>query len=164
MFYFILKGHLHPSPSRQPGQSFLPQVPQSKKMKNIIETEIMKIKLIKKGKKITSSETYTPWKIVIKLESIDSSSIYSNNNEGIAIWIKIIAGIIVQIHSIIWLSNRFLLTKELNNILTIINPTKVIIKTKIILIKSCKKINSSIMGELASCKPNWPQFIILCDV
>jgi len=101
---------------------------------------------------------------MVKLESIDSSSIYSNNNEGIAIWIKIIAGIIVQIHSIIWLSNRFLLTKELNNILTIINPTKVIIKTKIILIKSCKKINSSIMGELASCKPNWPQFIILCDV
>ena len=101
---------------------------------------------------------------MVKLESIDSSSIYSNNNEGIAIWIKMIAGIIVQIHSIIWLSNRFLLTKELNNILTIINPTKVIIKTKIILIKSCKKINSSIMGELASCKPNWPQFIILCDV
>ena len=101
---------------------------------------------------------------MVKLESIDSSSIYSSNNEGIAIWIKIIAGIIVQIHSIIWLSNRFLLTKELNNILTIINPTKVIIKTKIILIKSCKKINSSIMGELASCKPNWPQFIILCDV
>ena len=101
---------------------------------------------------------------MVKLESIDSSSIYNNNNEGIVIWIKIIAGIIVQIHSIIWLSNRFLLIKELNNILTIINPTKVIIKTKIILIKSCKKINSSIMGELASCKPNWPQFIILCDV
>ena len=97
---------------------------------------------------------------MVKLESIDSSSIYNNNNEGIAIWIKIIAGIIVQIHSIIWLSNRFLLTKELNNILTIINPTKVIIKTKIILIKSCKKINSSIIGELASCKPNWPKFII----
>jgi len=36
----------------------------------------------------------------------------------------------------------------------IINPGKVVIKTKIILIKSCKKINSSIMGELASCKPN----------
>lgn len=97
---------------------------------------------------------------MVKLESIDSSSIYSNNNEGIAIWIKIIAGIIVQIHSIIWLSNRFLLTKELNNILTIINPTKVIIKTKIILIKSCKKINSSMIGELASCRPNWLQFII----
>ena len=64
--------------------------------------------------------------------------IYSNNNEGIVIWIKIIAGAIVQTHSIIWLSNRFLLTKELNNILTITNHTKVIIKTKIILIKSCK--------------------------
>ena len=32
---------------------------------------------------------------------------------------------------------------------------------KIRLIKSCKKINSSIIGELASCKPNWLQFIIL---
>jgi len=40
------------------------------------------------------------------------------------------------------------------------NPTKVIIKIRIILIKSCKKINSSMIGELASCKPNWPQFII----
>ena len=63
---------------------------------------------------------------------------YNNNNEGIAIWIKIIAGIMVQIHSIICLSNKFLLINELNSILTIINPTKVIIKTKIILIKSCK--------------------------
>jgi len=94
------------------------------------------------------------------LESIDSSSMYNNNNEGIAIWIKMIAGMIVQIHSIICLSNKFLLIKELNNILTIINPTKVIIKIRIMLIKSCKKINSSIIGELASCKPNWPQFII----
>ena len=42
----------------------------------------------------------------------------------------------------------------------IINPGKVVIKTKIILIKSCKKINSSIIGELASCRPNWLQFII----
>ena len=49
------------------------------------------------------------------------------------------------------------------NIIIIINPGKVVIKTKIILIKSCKKINSSIIGELANCKPNWPQFIILCD-
>ena len=77
-----------------------------------------------------------------------------------AIWIKITAGTIVQIHSIICLSNKFLLINELNIILTIIYPTNLIIKTKIILIKSCKKINSSMMGELASCKPNWPQFII----
>ena len=33
------------------------------------------------------------------------------------------------------------------------NPTKVIIKIRIILIKSCK-INSSTVGELASCKLN----------
>jgi len=88
---------------------------------------------------------------------------YNNNKEGMAIWIKITAGIIVQIHSIICLSNKFLLIKELNSILTIINPTKVIINTKIILIKSCKKINSSMIGELASCKPNWPQFIIFIE-
>jgi len=88
---------------------------------------------------------------------------YNNNKEGMAIWIKITAGIIVQIHSIICLSNKFLLIKELNSILTIINPTKVIINTKIILIKSCKKINSSMIGELASCKPNWPQFIIFTE-
>ena len=43
---------------------------------------------------------------------------------------------------------------KLNIILTIIYPTNLIIKTKIILIKSCKKINSSMIGELASCKPN----------
>ena len=53
-----------------------------------------------------------------------------------------------------------MLIKEFNNIETIIYITKEIIKIKIILIKSCKKINSSIIGELASCKPNWPQFII----
>ena len=53
-----------------------------------------------------------------------------------------------------------MLIKEFNNIETIIYITKEIIKIKIILIKSCKKINSSIIGEFASCKPNWPQFII----
>lgn len=68
---------------------------------------------------------------------------------------------IVQIHSIIWLSNKFLLTKTLKSILTIIYITNLIIKIKIILIKSCKKISSSIIGELASCKPNWPQFIMI---
>jgi len=38
--------------------------------------------------------------------------------------------------------------------------TNEIINIKIRLIKSCKKINSSIIGELASWRPNWPQFII----
>ena len=44
---------------------------------------------------------------------------------------------------------------------TIITMTKVIINISTILIKSCKKINSSIIGELASCSPNWPQVIII---
>ena len=39
-----------------------------------------------------------------------------------------------------------------------------IIKTKIILIKSCKKIYSSIIGELASCKPNLPQFFFFEEI
>ena len=76
------------------------------------------------------------------------------SKDGIAIWIKITAGIIVQIHSIICLSSKFLLINEFNIIVIIINITNVIINTKIILMKSCKKINSSIIGELASCKPN----------
>jgi hypothetical protein len=42
----------------------------------------------------------------------------------------------------------------------IINPTNLIINIKTRLIKSCKKINSSIIGEFPSCNPNWPQVII----
>jgi len=38
--------------SRHPGQSLSPQVPQTKKLKNNIETEIIKIKLIKRAKKL----------------------------------------------------------------------------------------------------------------
>ena len=91
---------------------------------------------------------------------MDSSSIYNNNKDGIAIWIRIIAGIIVQIHSIIWLSKRFILIYLFFNMKIIIISTKEIINIKIKLIKSCKKINSSIIGELASCRPNWLQFII----
>ena len=97
----------------------------------------------------------------VRDESIDSSNIYNNSKEGIAIWIKIIAGIIVQILSIICLSKRLMLINLLYNIKTIIYPTNEIIKIKIRLIKSCKKINSSIIGEFASCKPNWHQFIII---
>jgi hypothetical protein len=87
-------------------------------------------------------------------ESTDSSSIYSKIREGMAIWIKITAGIIVQIHSIICLSKSVLLIWLLTSIPTIIILTKVIIKTRTRLIKSPKKISSSIMGELASCRPN----------
>ena len=93
-------------------------------------------------------------------ELIASSNIYKSSNEGKAIWIKIIAGIIVQMHSVIWLSSKNILIYLLYNIINIIYPTKLIINIKIKLIKSCKKINSSMIGELASCSPNWPQFII----
>ena len=44
------------------------------------------------------------------LASIDSSNIYNNNREGIAICTNTSAGIIVQIHSITCLSNKFLVT------------------------------------------------------
>ena len=52
---------------------------------------------------------WCPNTLIVRDESIDSSSIYKSNKEGIAIWIRMIAGIIVQIHSIIWLSNKFIL-------------------------------------------------------
>jgi len=92
--------------------------------------------------------------LIVRFESIDSSSIYRRRRDGMAICTKITAGIIVQIHSIIWLSSRFLLIKEFSNMVAIIYKTNEIIKIKIILIKSCKKISSSIIGEFASCKPN----------
>ncbi len=63
-----------------------------------------------------------------------SSNIYKSNNEGKAIWIKIIAGIIVQTHSIICLSNKVILINLFTTILYIMWPTKVIIKSKIRLI------------------------------
>ena len=52
---------------------------------------------------------WCPKTFKVKEESTDSSNMYKSNKEGIAIWIKITAGIIVQIHSIIWLSNKFIL-------------------------------------------------------
>ena len=54
-----------------------------------------------------------------------------------------------------------ILTYLLNNTKITIYPKNKKINIKIKLIKSCKKINSSIIGELASCRPNWPQFIII---
>ena len=73
---------------------------------------------------------------------------------------RIMAGIIVQIHSIICLSSKFILINLFINMYTIINLTNEIINIKIKLIKSWRKINSSMIGELASWRPNWPQFII----
>jgi hypothetical protein len=93
--------------------------------------------------------------------SIDSSNMYKSNREGSAIWTKMTAGIIVQILSTICISRRFLLMKEFFIMEIIINPTNLKININTRLIKSCKKINSSIIGELPSCKPNWPQVIII---
>ena len=64
---------------------------------------------------------------------------YNNNKEGMAIWTKTIAGIIVQIHSIIWLSSNFFLVSLLKNVIIKQYPTNLIINTRIIVIKSCKK-------------------------
>ena len=66
-----------------------------------------------------------------------------------------------KIHIFICLSRRVVLINLLKDLKIIKYLTKEILNIKIKLIKSCKKINSSIIGELASCKPNWPQFIIL---
>lgn len=71
---------------------------------------------------------------------------------------------IVQILSTICISKRFLLINEFFIIEIIINPTNLRINIKTKLIKSCKKINSSIMGEFPSCKPNWPQVIIIYNI
>ena len=73
------------------------------------------------------------------VESIDSSNIYSSSNEGIAICTRTIAGIIVQIPSIIWLSSKFFVVNLFKPVLIIQYPTNEIINTKIIQIKSCKK-------------------------
>ena len=104
---------------------------------------------------------WCPIAFSVKELSIDSSNMYNNKREGRAIWTKINAGITVQILSTICISNKFLLIKEFFIIEVIINPTSLIINIKTRLIKSCKKINSSIIGEFPSCKPNWPQVIII---
>ena len=83
-----------------------------------------------------------------------SSKVYRSTKDGSAIWIKIKAGIKVQIHSKIWPSNKDLWIILLIKILNKITPTNLKIKSKIILVKSWKYINSSITGEKASCRLN----------
>jgi len=102
-----------------------------------------------------------PTTLIDKTESIDSSNMYNRRSEGSAIWTKMTAGITVHTHSTIWLSRRFWLMNVLLNIRIIIRPTNVIIKIKIVLIKSCNKTNSSIIGEFASWRPYCLQCIIL---
>lgn len=86
----------------------------------------------------------------VRDESTVSSSIYSNNKEGRAICNNKMAGIIVQTHSTICISRRFWLICFPIIIIIIIMPTKLIMKTKIKLIKSCSCVNSSINGLFAS--------------
>lgn len=77
-----------------------------------------------------------------------SSIKYNKCREGIAIKIKIIGGMIVQINSINWFSEILMLI----NLLLIININMYEIKKIIIIIInivwSWKKINCSIKGEL----------------
>ena len=103
---------------------------------------------------------WCPSALIVNDASIESSSIYNKSKEGIAICTRITAGTIVHTHSIICLSSSVLFIKELYTMVIIITITNVIINISTILIKSCKKINSSIIGELASCSPNWLQVII----
>lgn len=83
-----------------------------------------------------------------------SSKIYNNRNEGRAIIIKIIAGKIVQIISIIWPSNKYRWMNLLKSILINICPTKIVITTKIVRVWSWKNINCSIKGDALSWSSN----------
>ena len=83
-----------------------------------------------------------------------SSVIYNKYKEGIPIFNKIKEGIKIQIDSKFWFSNRFILVILLKIIIHIMNLTTLIINTRIMLIKSWKKINSNIIYELASCRLN----------
>lgn len=75
---------------------------------------------------------------------------YNRIKEGIAISIKITAGIKVQILSITWASMILIDTLLFNKEPIIEIPTNVRIIARITIIKSWKNTNSSITGELAS--------------
>jgi len=77
---------------------------------------------------------------------------YKSSKDGKAICSSRTAGIKVHTHSTICISSKFMLMNFSFTIITIIKPTKVIINTKIKLIKSCKCDNSSIKGVLESWK------------
>lgn len=93
--------------------------------------------------------------VLIVIKGLLISSIkYKSRKEGKAIKIRVIAGIIVQITSIIWpsRSNRLLsLLKKRDNIIYL---TNIVIINKINIVWSWKKINCSIKGDI-------PSFIII---
>ena len=89
------------------------------------------------------------------LESAASSSIYSNNKLGRAIWINNKAGASVQTHSTNCTSKNSLLINLELIIVIITISTNLIIKSRIRLIKSWRKVNSSIRGDNESENLSW---------
>jgi len=80
-----------------------------------------------------------------------SSNIYRIRNDGSAMKINIIAGVIVQINSIICLSSKFRLIILFKRIVPIMYDTEIIIIKIIIIAWSLNKINCSIRGDDLSC-------------
>lgn len=81
-----------------------------------------------------------------------SSNKYNNRREGKAINIKIIAGITVQIISMVCPFNKNRFVNLLNNNKIIKYKTNTVIKIRISKEWSWKKINCSINGDTLSCK------------
>lgn len=93
-----------------------------------------------------------PIHLIVILLWLFSSEIYKIFKEGIAMNIKIIIGEIVQIISIKcpWSKNRLVILLKSKKIIE--NKIIEVIKIKIIIVKSWKKIINSEEGELAFCK------------
>lgn len=79
-----------------------------------------------------------------------SSVKYKIFNDGSAIKIRINIGIIVQINSIVCPWSKYRLIILLKIIINIIKEINMVIKIKIIIVKSWKKIIISYVGELES--------------
>lgn len=114
--------------------------------------------IIKESNSILEKSEYSyvqyhwcPIVLIVNLLLWISSVKYKIFNEGIAIKIKINIGRIVQINSIEWLSKRYRLVKLLKINDLIIKKIRIVIKIKIIIVKSWKKIIISYEGELEFC-------------
>lgn len=94
---------------------------------------------------------WCPIALTVNIGLLISSIRYNKWRDGRAINIKITAGSDVQMNSTICSSKSNRLIIELFIIVNIIYITVVVIIIKIIIVWSWKKINCSIIGELASC-------------
>ena len=103
---------------------------------------------------------WCPIVLIVILGSLISSNIYRSRKEGRAIKISTIAGSTVQIISIVCPSSRYRLVIELKNRVIIIYPTREVIKIRIIIVWSWKKINCSIRGEALSWRPKYAHVAI----